>query len=304
MQKKTWGLVLASAGAFLWGSSGTVAQHLFNTTAISPLWLVAVRMLVSGALLIGYGLVCRLPVLAVFKQPRATLKLVAFSLFGMAGVQLTYFMAISTGNAALAAILQFLSPVLIILYLAVTTWRLPSKLDVISVVMAVIGTILIITQGHLHSLVLPVIAIIWGLLAAVGATVYTLMPVGLLKTYGATTIVGWSMLIGGVLVFIGSGAWNHFPRLTGGGWLQVSFVVIFGTMLAYLFFLQSLEFVLPTTASVLGAIEPLAATILSVAFLNVRFNLVGIVGAVMIVGVTLIQFVATRMIGFAPRDDH
>jgi len=132
MQKKTWGLVLAGAGAFLWGSSGTVAQHLFNTTAISPLWLVAVRMLVSGALLIGYGVIRKLPVLAVFKQPRAALKLVAFSLFGMAGVQLTYFMAISTGNAALAAILQFLSPVLIILYLAVTTWRLPSKLDVTS----------------------------------------------------------------------------------------------------------------------------------------------------------------------------
>lgn len=55
MQKKTVGLILASAGPFLWGSSGTVAQHLFDTTAISPLWLVAVRMLVSGTLLIGYG---------------------------------------------------------------------------------------------------------------------------------------------------------------------------------------------------------------------------------------------------------
>ncbi|WP_048000534.1 EamA family transporter [Lactiplantibacillus herbarum] len=304
MQKKTWGLVLAGAGAFLWGSSGTVAQHLFNTTAISPLWLVALRMLVSGALLIGYGIGRRLPVLAVFKQPRAALKLIAFSLFGMAGVQLTYFMAISTGNAALAAILQFLSPVLIILYLAVTTWRLPSKLDVISVVMAVIGTILIVTQGHLHSLALPVIAIIWGLLAAVGATVYTLMPVSLLKTYGATTIVGWSMLIGGVLVLIGTGAWRDMPQLSVGAWLQVSFVVIFGTMLAYLFFLQSLEFILPTTASVLGAIEPLAATILSVVFLNVHFNLIGIIGAILIVGVTLLQFIATRMVGFAPHDDN
>ena len=40
MQKKTVGLLLASAGPFLWGSSGTVAQHLFDTTTISPLWLV------------------------------------------------------------------------------------------------------------------------------------------------------------------------------------------------------------------------------------------------------------------------
>ncbi|MFJ1526652.1 EamA family transporter [Lactiplantibacillus plantarum] len=272
MQKKTVGLLLASAGPFLWGSSGTVAQHLFDTTTISPLWLVAVRMLVSGGLLILYGFSRRLPVIAVFHDWRATVRLIVFSLFGMAGVQLTYFMAISTGNAAMAAILQFLSPVMIIIFITATTWQLPGKVDVISVVSA----------------------IIWGLLAAVGATIYTLMPTKLLKVYGATPIVGWSMLIGGGLVLVGTGAWHHSPQLTWVAWGQVGFVVIFGTMLAYLFFLQSLEYILPTTASVLGAIEPLAATILSVLFLHVHFNWVGLLGAIMIVGVTILQFAATR----------
>ncbi len=169
MQKKTVGLLLASAGPFLWGSSGTVAQHLFDTTTISPLWLVAVRMLVSGGLLILYGFSRRLPVMAVFHDWRATVRLIVFSLFGMAGVQLTYFMAISTGNAAMAAILQFLSPVMIIIFITATTWQLPGKVDVISVVSAIAGTVLIVTEGHTDSLALPVIAIIWGLLAAVGA---------------------------------------------------------------------------------------------------------------------------------------
>lgn len=302
MQKKTLGLILASAGPFLWGSSGTVAQHLFESTSISTLWLVSIRMLVSGALLLLYGIARHLPVLAVFHRPQATIKLIAFSLFGMAGVQLTYFMAISTGNAATAAILQFLSPVMIIVYLAVTTLTWPSKIDVISVFSAIIGTVLIVTQGRLDSLALPVAAIVWGLLAAVGATVYTLMPAGLLKEFGATTIVGWSMLIGGVLVFVGSRAWRATPQLSLGAWGQVAFVVIFGTMLAYLFFLQSLEYILPTTASVLGAIEPLSATILSALFLGVSFNLVGILGAVMIVGVTGLQFYATKRAGFGPAD--
>ena len=159
MQKKTVGLLLASAGPFLWGSSGTVAQHLFDTTTISPLWLVAVRMLVSGGLLILYGFSRRLPVMAVFHDWRATVRLIVFSLFGMAGVQLTYFMAISTGNAAMAAILQFLSPVMIIIFITATTWQLPGKVDVISVVSAIAGTVLIVTEGHTDSLALPVIAI-------------------------------------------------------------------------------------------------------------------------------------------------
>lgn len=301
MQKKTLGLVLASTGPFLWGSSGTVAQHLFDTTTISPLWLVAVRMLVSGGLLILYGLVRQLPVMAVFHDRCAMVRLIVFSLLGMAGVQLTYFMAISTGNAAMAAILQFLSPVMIIIFITVTTWQLPSKVDVLSVISAIVGTILIVTEGHTHSLALPVIAIIWGLLAAVGATIYTLMPTKLLTIYGATPIVGWSMLIGGFLVLIGTGTWRHSPQLTWVAWGQVGFVVIFGTMLAYLFFLQSLEFILPTTASVLGAIEPLAATILSVLFLHVHFNWIGLIGAMMIVGVTILQFAATRANQFVPK---
>ena len=299
MQKKTMGLILASAGPFLWGSSGTVAQHLFNTNAISPLWLVSIRMLVSGILLILYGLSRRAPVFAVFQQPRATVKLVAFSLLGMASVQLTYFMAISTGNAATAAILQFLSPVIIIFFLACVNWAWPSKVDVISVVSAILGTILIVTEGHLNSLALPVAAVVWGLLAAVGAAVYTLMPQTLLKTYGSIAIVGWSMLIGGLIVSVATQAWRHFPSLSPFSWLEVAFVVIFGTMLAYLFFLQSLEAIMPTTASVLGAIEPLAATILSVLFLNVTFNFYGILGAIMIVGVTMLQFMVAKKAGFS-----
>ena len=298
MEKKTLGFVLASAGPFFWGSSGTVAQHLFDTTNISTLWLVSVRMVVSGLLLLIYGALRRVPVMAVFKRPAAAGKLVAFSLLGMVGTQLTYFMAISTGNAATAAILQSLSPVLIILFLAARSWRVPSKINVISVVSALIGTVLIVTQGHLHSLALPLTAVIWGLLAAVGATIYTLMPTKLIKDYGATAIVGWSMLIGGAFVFGGSQAWRHVPQLSAMAWLEVGFVIIFGTMLAYLFFLQSLEFILPTTASVLGTIEPLSATTLSVLFLGVNFNLFGITGAVLIVGVTVLQFMAAKTASF------
>lgn len=298
MEKKTLGFILAGVGPLFWGSSGTVAQHLFDTTNISALWLVAIRMTVAGALLLLYGASRKLPVMAVFHHARSATMLVLFSILGMIGTQLTYFIAISEGNAATAAIMQGLSPVMVIIFLAFRNWHLPSKVDVISVVSAIIGTVLIVTEGRLDSLALPLPAVIWGLLAALGAMIYTLMPTRLLKTYGATPIVGWSMLIGGVIVFVGTRAWQHVPQLSTFSWLEVGFVVIFGTMLAYLFFLQSLEFILPTTASVLGTIEPLSATILSVAFLNVSFNAFGILGAVMIVGVTGLQFWAAQRVRF------
>lgn len=77
-----------------------------------------------------------------------------------------------------------------------------------------------------------------------------------------------------------------FSWLTYG---SVAFVVIFGTMFAYLFYLQSLRFIQPTTASVLGSFEPLSATFLSIVFLGVSFGLPESLGAALILGTVAVQ---------------
>lgn len=291
MEKRKLGLGLAAAGPVLWGSSGTVAQNLFDHHDISPTWLVAIRMIFAGLLLLVYGATQHQDILAVFKNKHDSFKLLLFTLFGMTAVQLTYFMAISTGNAATATILQYLSPIMIILYLAIKDWVLPSRIDALSVIIAIIGTALIVTQGNFQSLALPLPAIIWGILAAVGAAVYTLMPQQLLQRYGAIAVVGWSMFLGGIITGIYYRVWEATPSMNLSAFIQILFVIIFGTMLAYLFFLQSLEYILPTTASVLGAIEPMSAAILSFLFLHVSFNLYGIIGILFVISVTFLQFI-------------
>lgn len=66
-------------------------------------------------------------------------------------------------------------------------------------------------------------------------------------------------------------------------------MVIFGTMFAYLFYLQSLRYIQPTTASVLGSFEPLSATMLSIIFLGVSFGVPETMGAVLILGTVAVQ---------------
>lgn len=48
--------MLAILGPLLWGISGTVAQFLFKDIHVSSHWLVSVRMLISGILLVIYGM--------------------------------------------------------------------------------------------------------------------------------------------------------------------------------------------------------------------------------------------------------
>lgn len=287
---KIKGISLAILGPLLWGISGTTAQFLFADVNMSSNWLVSVRMLISGILLVFFGLVTdRKQNLAVWYHFHDAVYLIFFSFIGMAASQYTYFKAIEEGNAATATILQFLSPALIIIYLALSTKHLPRRVDVLSLLMALTGTILLVTHGSLTTLTIPIGGFLWGLGTAVSASLYTMLPRTLLRTYGSIPIVGWSMLIGGVAFSLFYRIWDHMPPFKWSTYGGVSFVVIFGTMFAYLFFLQSLTFIQPTTASVLGSFEPLSATFLSITFLGTHFGLFETTGAVLILGTVFVQ---------------
>ncbi|MFP7482506.1 EamA family transporter, partial [Weissella paramesenteroides] len=79
--------------------------------------------------------------------------------------QLAYFMAIKYGNATTGTILQFLGPIFILLFLIIR-WRLkPSRTDILSVLLAFLGTFLLVTQGNITQLALSISAIVWGILS-------------------------------------------------------------------------------------------------------------------------------------------
>ncbi len=297
MNKKKLGLILAIAAPILWGSSGTVAQNIFDTYRISATWLVTIRMSFSGVLLLIFAILGHKNIFGVFKNKDDFIRFLFFTVLGMMGVQIAYVLSINAGNAATAAILQYLTPVIIVIFLAFKHWMLPSRSDAISIVVSIIGTVLIITQGKLGSLAVPLPAVIWGMLAATGGAFYSLLPQKLLAKYGTLPVVGWSMIIGGLITSIFSQAWKNTPKLNTDLVVQVGFVVIFGTMFAYYFYIQSLEFINPTTASVLGALEPLSAAILSFIFLNVRFNGYGILGIALVLSVTFMQFIYAQRVG-------
>ena len=288
---KLKGMSLAIAGPLLWGFSGIVAQFLFTTYQLSPKWLVCVRMFGAGLLLLifGYGTIGR-QIFNPWRQRATALKLVLFSFLGMLPAQLTYFMAIHYSNAATATVLQFLSPVLIILYLALTQWRLPRIADLIAIFCALSGTFLLVTGGHFNHLNISVLGLSWGLLTALSTAIYTLAPRRMLTEFGSVTIVGWAMLLGsfGMLPFVSQTPFAQ-TALNGLGWLAILFVIIFGTLFAYLFVLKSLEYVAPTVTSLLGAFEPLTSTILTVLFFHIAFGLSALIGTALIIATTLIQ---------------
>lgn len=294
MSKSAHGILLAATGASLWGGSGAAAQYLFSDTPVTTTWLVTVRMLGAGLLLTLYSLYKHPDQFRqLFANRRHLAHLAGFAICGTMASQLTYFMAIKYSNAPTATVIQYLQPVLIILWVALRSRKWPRRIDNISVVLALAGTFLLTTGGHLGKLVLTPQALVWGLAAAVAAAVYTLLPRELLRTYDTMLVCGLAMLLGGIILSPEL-IRTPLPHLTGGDWLMVGYVVIFGTMLAYTLFLGSLNYINPTTTGILGAFEPLIATVLAVLLLGTKLTHALVIGSLLILATTFLQAIPVK----------
>lgn len=288
------GFSMAIGGCTLWGLSGNVAQNLFEKVGLDPLWLVGTRLVIAGTLLVVWSLLT-LPKVEVKRLFSLTYLpgLVCFAILGMIPSQLTYFLAIKHGNASSATILQFLGPLFIIVYLALRQLRWPRRVDIISIIIALFGTVLLVTNGNFSRLALAPLGIFWGVMAGVAQASYTLLPRKLLALFDARLVTGGAMIVGG-FCFIPTFVVTKVPTLSVLNLFELAFIVIFGTMFAYLFYLKSINYIAPATTGMLSAFEPLTASIVGIALGTVDFTIVGIIGAILVLSTAFLQSLAVK----------
>ncbi|QCJ45199.1 EamA family transporter [Bacillus sp. S3] len=283
------GIILVLIAATFWGVSGTVAQYLFHQQGYSTNWLVVTRLIFSGMGLLFFSqTVGKQNIWSVWKNKQDVIRLIIFGIIGMFGVQYTYFAAIEHGNAATATVLQYLAPVIIAVFLCLRAKSLPAKKEVIAIGLALFGTFLLVTKGSVHSLSISGPALFWGILSAFALAFYTLYPGSLLSKWGSLITVGWGMTIGGIgFSFI------HPPWKFQGSWnltsfLAVVFVVVFGTLIAFFCYMESLKYIRASEASLLACVEPLSASFLAVAWLHVTFGAAEWIGSFSIISTIFI----------------
>ena len=286
---RTKGIALVLTGAILWGVSGTVAQYLFQQQGFSAEWLTVVRLLLSGILLLGFAYSKeKQHIWRIWKSKRDALSLVLFSILGMLAVQYTYFSAIQHGNAATATVLQYVGPALITCYLALRSKRLPTIKEMVAVALSIFGTFFLVTHGNIHSLSISGWAVFWGISSAFALAFYTLQPHNLLAKWGSTIIVGWGMLIGGIGLSFIHPPWAFEGQWSFSAYLAVVFIIIFGTIIAFYCYLESLKYLSASETSLLACVEPLSAAFLSVIWLHVTFGFAEWLGTLCIISTVVI----------------
>lgn len=231
----------------------------------------------------------RSEVFGVWKNRRTAVQLIIFGLLGMLAVQYTYMVSIKYGNAAVATLLQYLAPVMIIIYLILRKQTVLTRQDLLTVSLALGGCFFLLTNGSISSLSVPTIAIIWGVLSGLSLAFYTLYAVPLLEQYDSLVIVGWAMTIGGFSLSFIHPPWQmDFTGLTAEAYLYLVFVIIFGTMIAFWFYIESLQSLSPAETSLLGSLEPLAAVLTTVFWLKEPFGFFQWAGTACILGMILL----------------
>lgn len=283
------GIILTLLGATLWGVSGTSVQFVGNFRNMNLEWLLTMRLITAGLLTVLYGWIRQgNAVFNVFRNWRDTLGLVIFGVFGMALCQYTYFRSIVIAGAGIATVLQYLAPSMIIIYLLVRYGKRPSTGEIISVILALAGTICLMGNNGFSFESFRSDVLFWGLLSAVGVAVYSVSPVRLLATYGTIPIVGFGMLLSGLV----AAALFQQPHsyATWDVWTVVGCfnVVFLGTIVSFNAYLEGVKRIGAVSGSILSSIEPISAAFFGWALLGNQFNGVGILGMAMIIATVII----------------
>ncbi|HFU4012432.1 TPA: DMT family transporter [Streptococcus suis] len=288
MTEKQKGTLITLIAGIAWGLSGVSGQYLM-TRGLAVELLTSLRLLIAGVCLLTIAWwTARNDLVRLLRHKKDLLMTLVFALLGLVLNQMAYLQAISHTNAGTATVLQYLCPILVLGYSCIRLKQLPSWVEVLSIVLAVSGTFLIATHGHLDQLAVTPLGLFWGIFSAFTYSLYIILPARLIRQYGSLVVIGLGMLMGGIIESIGFQTWQYPLVMDGGILLGLLGIVGVGTIFAYTAFLKGVSMVGPVNGSLLASIEPIASVFFAVWLVNEVFYPIDFLGMVLILFAVLL----------------
>jgi drug/metabolite transporter (DMT)-like permease len=245
--------------------------------------------------------------LITFIQDRNSLKaerreiptLIFYGVFGYAMVQLGYFIGISRGvPLSLVLIIEFTAPIWIVLWIKFVRKSVVAKDMWVAIALSLIGLILVakVWQGFAFDL----IGSLGALGAALALAVYFLMSQSQGAKRSAQAMVVWGMGVAGVFWSLVLPIWNfptaifttdinlqgRFSDYSAPGWLLIAYIIVFGTLVPYLFVVGGIRRLSASTSSVIGMLEPVLAGAFAWIWLSQSWSAIQLFGgAIVLVGI-------------------
>ncbi|WP_130837381.1 DMT family transporter [Lachnoclostridium sp. Marseille-P6806] len=265
------GALLTLVGGMSWGASGTMGQYLFHHEHMDSRWLVPIRLGCAGVILFVWCFLRERELLfRPWKNRRDRAHLLIYGILGVTFCQFTYFLTIQFSTAVIGTIMQELSPALILAVTCVIRRRRPERFELISILLALAGVLLITTHGSFGALRIPAAALTAGLISVCCVTVYNMEPI--VGEYPVTVLQTWAFLLGSAVTALLFRPWRAAYTPTAAGLFGIAFVVLVGNVLAFTVYMKGVQMIGPQKGILYGFSEPVTAALIGTLFLGNPFT--------------------------------
>jgi drug/metabolite transporter (DMT)-like permease len=295
MLNKHRGELYVVLGAIFFSLSGVIVTLVLDH--MTAFRLAQIRALGAFSLLF----------LITFIQDRSSLKaerreiptLIFYGVVGYAMVQLGYFISISRGiPLSLVSILEFTAPVWIVLWIKFVRKGWVSNDMWVAIALCLIGLILVakVWQGFTFDL----IGILSAVSSAMSLAIYFLMSESQGERRSAQAMVVWGIGVAGLFWLIVLPIWNfptqilttqinlqgRFSDYSAPGWLLIAYIIIFGTLVPYLFVVAGIRLISASKSSVIGMLEAVIGGAFAWIWLAQSWGVIQLLGgAIVLVGI-------------------
>ncbi|WP_375424583.1 DMT family transporter [uncultured Friedmanniella sp.] len=307
-------IALVSAGSF--GLSGPLARSLLDL-GWTPAAVVAIRITGAFALLV---IPCALSLRRTgLPSMRQSGRLLLYGMVAVAGAQLCYFSAVQRLSVGVALLLEYLAPVLLILWTWASSRRRPAVSVFVGALLSLLGLAFVLDLPSVlksrGGATLDPVGVLWGLGAALCLCCYFVLsqssgdgapiPPLLLTTVG--------LGVGG-LVIVGLGAVGVLPLAARTGstalagasipwWLPVLLLVTVSAVFAYLTGIIAVRRLGTSVASFVSLSEVLFAVVFAIVLLDQQPTGTQLVGGVLVLaGIAVVQRGSARPRGRSVQD--
>ena len=284
--QRTLGLVAVSFAVVLWAVASNVVSGLF-VAGVNPFELAVSSMVIAAFSLAVVNSFSIKPEAKAMSRQQFILGLL------FAGLTGANYLALARLPVAVAILLLFTSPIMVVLWTALTTRRMPSRSVLLAMLLLIVGVVLVskVLESNLSQF--NGFGIVIGLSSAVFFTAYNLQservgrsdePLGvMLKTFAI-----------GSLLWLAYQATQGVPvtLLKPENVWKVIYVGIAGNLLPYSLFFWGIQRIRAERAVVVATLEPVIGSALAWLWFRQTLTPLQLVGGILIIlAVTVLQLV-------------
>ncbi len=291
MKKNRIAHIFLFGAALIYGANYSIAKIVLDGNYISPMGLVFFRVLTALIIFTVFHLIFVKEKIDKKDIP----KIILVSLFGIVINQSFFIIGLKHTVPINAALLLTVVPILVFVFSVILLKEKISISKIIGVLIAFSGVLLIIlNKGNLQFTYSNMKGDILVFLNSVSYALYLVMVKPLLKKYNPLTITKWIFFFGMIFIMpLGiKGALNaHWQLFDAKVWMAFVYVLVFTTLLAYLFNIIALSRVNPSVVGVYVYLQPVLATFVALIIGKDSISALKIVSAVLIfAGVYLVSY--------------